>query len=176
LVSLFLVIEFWLIIDENFYADEATSALDATSRLLVFEAIKRWRTNKTTIVITHDFSQISSSDFVYVLKGGRVVEQGYRYDLEEACGEFRDMMDAQGATGGFLLEKEAVVPDRQHLDVIFEQAEAEKEAEQESVGDNAGRFNLKHQSLIRLVLRPVTLGNWMVVPATSPDDRPVSPA
>jgi ATP-binding cassette, subfamily B (MDR/TAP), member 1 len=99
---------------------------------------------------------------VYVLKGGRVVEQGYRYDLEEARGgEFRDMMDAQGATGGFLPEKEAVVPDRQHLDVIFEQAEAEKEAEQESVGDNAGRFNLKHQSLARPALRPVTLGNWV---------------
>ena len=143
-------------------ADEATSALDATSRVLVFEAIKRWRANKTTVVITHDLSQISASDFVYVLKGGRVVEQGYRYDLEQAHGgEFRDMMDAQGATGGFLPEKEAVVPDRQQLDVILEQAEAEKEAELESVGDDAGRFNLKHQSLARPALRPVTLGNWM---------------
>jgi ABC-type multidrug transport system fused ATPase/permease subunit len=44
------------------------SALDATSRVLVFEAIKRWRANKMTVVITHDLSQISTSDFVYVLK------------------------------------------------------------------------------------------------------------
>ncbi|KIK03448.1 hypothetical protein K443DRAFT_653752 [Laccaria amethystina LaAM-08-1] len=31
--------------------DEATSALDATSRILVFEGIKLWRENKTTVVI-----------------------------------------------------------------------------------------------------------------------------
>jgi len=143
--------------------DEATSALDATSRVLVFEAVKRWRANKTTVVITHDLSQISASDFVYVLKGGRVVEQGYRYDLEQATGgEFRDMMDTQGATGGFLPEKEAItVPDRQQLDAILEQADAEKEAELEAADDDAGRFNLKHQSLARPALRPVTLGNWM---------------
>ncbi|KIJ92830.1 hypothetical protein K443DRAFT_51159, partial [Laccaria amethystina LaAM-08-1] len=61
--------------------DEATSALDATSRTLVFEAIKRWRKNKTKIVITHGLSQITPNDFVYVLKVGQVVEQGYRYDL-----------------------------------------------------------------------------------------------
>jgi ATP-binding cassette subfamily B (MDR/TAP) protein 1 len=62
--------------------DEATSALDSTSRILVFEALKRWRLghNKTTIIITHDLSQIGSGDLVYVLKDGRVVEQGFRYD------------------------------------------------------------------------------------------------
>ncbi|KAF8212117.1 P-loop containing nucleoside triphosphate hydrolase protein [Mycena galopus ATCC 62051] len=82
--------------------DEATSALDPTSRILVFEAIKRWRKNKTTIVITHDLSQISAHDFVYVLKNGIVAEQGYRYDLETATGEFKAMMTAQNITGGFV--------------------------------------------------------------------------
>jgi ABC-type transport system involved in cytochrome bd biosynthesis fused ATPase/permease subunit len=65
------------------FIDEATSALDATTRVLVFEAIKRWRANKTTIVMTHDLLQITSHDFAYVLKNGSVVEQGYRYDLDE---------------------------------------------------------------------------------------------
>jgi len=32
--------------------DEATSALDSTPRILVFEALKRWRKNKITIIIT----------------------------------------------------------------------------------------------------------------------------
>jgi ATP-binding cassette subfamily B (MDR/TAP) protein 1 len=146
--------------------DEATSALDATSRLLVFEAIKRWRANKTTVVITHDLSQISPSDFVYVLKSGRVVEQGYRYDLEESRdGEFRAMMDTQGAMGGYLPEKEVVGTgegERERLDAILEQAEAEKEAEMEDEAMGGTRqFNLKHQSLARPALRPITLGNWM---------------
>lgn len=87
--------------------DEATSALDGTSRLLVFEAIKHWRRNKTTIVITHDLSQISRDDFVYLLKDGHLVEQGYRQDLEaDTEGEFYHMMVAQGTTGGFLPVKD----------------------------------------------------------------------
>ncbi|KAG8836175.1 hypothetical protein FRC17_009518 [Serendipita sp. 399] len=87
--------------------DEATSALDATSRLLVFEAIKHWRRNRTTIVITHDLSQITPDDFVYVLKDGHLVEQGYRQDLEaDQDGEFYEMMTSQGMTGGFLPEKD----------------------------------------------------------------------
>ena len=95
--------------------DEATSALDATSRILVFEALKRWRRNKITIVITHDLSQIESGDFVYVLKDGRVVEQSFRYDLESVSeeedgrGEFRKMMERQNQTGGFLPEKDVAV-------------------------------------------------------------------
>lgn len=61
--------------------DEATSALDALSRVAVFENIKSWRQNRTTIVITHDLSQIVSDDFVYVMKDGIVAEQGFRSDL-----------------------------------------------------------------------------------------------
>ncbi|KAF8752313.1 P-loop containing nucleoside triphosphate hydrolase protein [Rhizoctonia solani] len=78
--------------------DEATSALDATARILVFEAIKAWRRNKTTIVITHDLSQIAPSDFVYVMKDGRVVQEGYRYNLQaERGGVFEGMgVDYQG--------------------------------------------------------------------------------
>ncbi|KAB5590231.1 Multidrug resistance protein 2 [Ceratobasidium theobromae] len=72
--------------------DEATSALDVTSRILVFEAIKAWRRNKTTIVITHDLSQIAPEDFVYVMKDGQVVQEGYRYNLQaEQGGVFEGM-------------------------------------------------------------------------------------
>jgi len=104
-----------LLFTDDEHLDEATSALDITSRILVFEAIKRWRKNKTTIVITHDLSQIQSRDFVYVLKNGSVVEQGYRADLERAAvevsmlssttckegkGEFFRMMESQHLIGG----------------------------------------------------------------------------
>ncbi|KAJ7757497.1 P-loop containing nucleoside triphosphate hydrolase protein [Mycena metata] len=62
--------------------DEATSALDPTSRVVVFDAVRRWRQGRTTIVITHDLAQISAVDFVYVLKDGCVVESGCRSDLD----------------------------------------------------------------------------------------------
>ncbi|KAI5481169.1 hypothetical protein MNV49_005604 [Pseudohyphozyma bogoriensis] len=66
--------------------DEATSALDATSRVLVNNAVAKWRKNKTTIIITHDLTPIQSLDFAYVLADGVVVEQGYREDLESNQG------------------------------------------------------------------------------------------
>lgn len=61
--------------------DEATSALDYLSRTAIMEAIRKWRNGKTTIIITHDMSQIKEDDFLYVLENGRVIEEGYRYKL-----------------------------------------------------------------------------------------------
>ena len=55
----------------------------------------------TTIVITHDLSQIEPEDFVYVLKSGQVVEQGFSNELESfVCCEFRQMVSTQQACGG----------------------------------------------------------------------------
>ncbi|EXJ65413.1 hypothetical protein A1O7_01754 [Cladophialophora yegresii CBS 114405] len=61
--------------------DEATSALDNTSKINFMQSIREWRRGRTTIIITHDLSQIREEDFVYVLKGGRVVQEGRRKSL-----------------------------------------------------------------------------------------------
>jgi ATP-binding cassette, subfamily B (MDR/TAP), member 1 len=50
--------------------NESTSALDYGSRKTVMEGIREWRRRKTTIVITHDISQIREDDFVYILEKG----------------------------------------------------------------------------------------------------------
>ncbi|KAF9447986.1 P-loop containing nucleoside triphosphate hydrolase protein [Macrolepiota fuliginosa MF-IS2] len=151
--------------------DEATSALDATSRILVFEAIKQWRKNKTTIVITHDLSQIQAQDFIYVLKNGRVVEQGYRADLErvppsassssssaseieedDGEGEFRKMMESQRAMGGFP-EKDIDTTDQithdDHLEALND--EEDQQISQQTLG----------RRLSVSTIRPLTFGNWM---------------
>lgn len=77
--------------------DEATSALDPTSRLLINEAVKTWRKGRTTIIITHDLSQVEAGDFLYMMKQGQVVENGYREDLERsgASGLFRELAEQQ---------------------------------------------------------------------------------
>lgn len=57
-------------------------------------------------MITHELSQIEPQDFVYMLKGESVVEQGFRGDLEaeavmdeeDGKGEFRRMMSFQVTT------------------------------------------------------------------------------
>lgn len=68
--------------------------------MLVGEALKHSRKNKTTIVITHDLTPIASTDFVYVLTEGCVVEQGYREDLESNLGgHFYSLAHAQRMNG-----------------------------------------------------------------------------
>ncbi|KAF2643236.1 P-loop containing nucleoside triphosphate hydrolase protein [Massarina eburnea CBS 473.64] len=62
--------------------DESTSALDYITRSAIINAIREWRRGKTTIIITHDISQISSDDYVYVMDKAEVVQQGMRKDME----------------------------------------------------------------------------------------------
>lgn len=61
--------------------DESTSALDYISRTSVMEAVREWRRGKTTIMITHDMSQIAPDEFVYVLEDGQIIQEGYRRDV-----------------------------------------------------------------------------------------------
>ncbi|KAL8718257.1 MAG: hypothetical protein Q9225_004576 [Loekoesia sp. 1 TL-2023] len=63
--------------------DEATSALDHTSKDMVMRAIREWRQGKTTVIITHDLSQIEDHEYAYVLDKGLIVQEGYRYALEK---------------------------------------------------------------------------------------------
>jgi ATP-binding cassette subfamily B (MDR/TAP) protein 1 len=135
-------------------ADEATSALDATSRILVFEAVKRWRRNRTTIVITHDLSQILPTDFVYVLKDGRVAEGGYRADLEVAGGEFQQMSTTQAEAGGFAVKEETGSSPEA---VRRRDEDAEKILESQCVQSPSAKA-VKRESM---AIRPITLGNWM---------------
>lgn len=162
--------------------DEATSALDAVSRVLVFkfEAIKKWRRSKTTVVITHDLSQISSDDFVYVLRSGEVVEQGYRADLEGTSGEFSRMLSVQGSADGFQERTDEELREEEvELEAILEQADAEKEEELEATGLTAKDLK-RHTG----VYRPLTMSHWMfdvvhdltkssAAPTTAPSASPI---
>ncbi|KZF26266.1 P-loop containing nucleoside triphosphate hydrolase protein [Xylona heveae TC161] len=64
--------------------DEATSALDFTTRTLLMDSIRRWRRDKTTVIITHHIDQILANDYVYLIDKGNVVQEGYRCDIENS--------------------------------------------------------------------------------------------
>lgn len=71
--------------------DEAVSALDIVHRQLLMEAVRTYRKGKTTIILTHELSQIHSEDFVYVMQYGTVVESGFQKDLlDYHDGKFRE--------------------------------------------------------------------------------------
>ena len=127
----------------------------------------------TTIVITHDLSQIGREDFVYVLKSGQVLEQGFRNELESIVdGEFRQMVSTQEACGGFQ-EKSEAEAEEVHVEAILEQQDVEMQEELAAVKDTAKA--LKHRS-VAPTLRPLTLGNWMfeaVADLTKPTAAPL---
>ncbi|KAL5353075.1 ATP-dependent permease [Pseudogymnoascus australis] len=76
--------------------DEATNALDHVNKTLVMDAIREWRKDKTTIIITHDSSQIQDMDFVYVIDHGKVVEEGYRHSLaQNSIGLFASLAEVK---------------------------------------------------------------------------------
>lgn len=78
--------------------DEALSSLDVAMRHQVSDAIREWRRGKTTIIITHDISEIGDTDFAYVMEAGSVVQEGYRKDLETRTGAFQTFVAASGSS------------------------------------------------------------------------------
>lgn len=61
--------------------DEATSSLDTKSERAVLAAAEEVAAGRTTISIAHRLSTIVSSDKIYVLQHGRVVESGTHREL-----------------------------------------------------------------------------------------------
>jgi ATP-binding cassette, subfamily B (MDR/TAP), member 1 len=57
--------------------DEAMTGLDSATQRQVMNSIRKWRQQKTTIVITHDTAQIRSNDHVCVIKNGQTIRQGH---------------------------------------------------------------------------------------------------
>lgn len=78
--------------------DEATSALDTYSERLIQQAIESITKDTTVIVIAHRLSTIANADYIYVLKDGRIAEEGSYADLANIKGYFSHMVRQQTLT------------------------------------------------------------------------------
>lgn len=56
--------------------DEATSALDAEAEDVIRQHLERLAGQRTIVLIAHRLSTIRHADYLYVIDGGRVVEEG----------------------------------------------------------------------------------------------------
>ena len=75
------------------FFDEATSALDNRTQAVVTKALDRRRVAR--LVIAHRLSTIRNADRLYVLDGGRIVQQGSFEKLSTEVGIFRDIISRQ---------------------------------------------------------------------------------
>ena len=87
--------------------DEPTSSLDAISEEIVFAALRRLRTGRTTIVIAHRLSTVRDADRILVLDGGKIAAQGRHDELIKSSQLYRRMC-ARLSVGKSLDEPESV--------------------------------------------------------------------
>lgn len=75
--------------------DEATASLDARAEEAVLRTIERVRAGRTVLSIAHRLRAVESADVIFVLRQGRIVEQGTHAELMERGGLFRQMWEEQ---------------------------------------------------------------------------------
>ncbi len=75
--------------------DEATSAVDNETEAAIQRSMQMITRGRTTLIIAHRLSTIVNADKIYVLGGGRIMEQGNHTGLLEADGIYTSLWRVQ---------------------------------------------------------------------------------
>ncbi|KHD15509.1 ABC transporter ATP-binding protein/permease [Clostridium butyricum] len=75
--------------------DEATSNIDIESEEAIWESIYELSKDKTILVISHRLANVVDADNIYVMKDGKIVENGNHDELINIKGEYFSMVNNQ---------------------------------------------------------------------------------
>lgn len=75
--------------------DESTSALDVHTETKLFNALEPILKEKTLITIAHRLSTVKNADTIYVLDGGKIIEEGTHDELENQDGHYNQFIKNQ---------------------------------------------------------------------------------
>ena len=81
--------------------DEATSAVDNETERLIQESLETIRKGRTVLVIAHRLSTVQRADWILVMEGGQIVEEGTHVELLKKGGAYSRQLGAK--TEGILL-------------------------------------------------------------------------
>jgi ABC-type multidrug transport system fused ATPase/permease subunit len=71
--------------------DEATSALDNANQREIMKVIEKLKSRVTVILIAHRLSTITYADNIYVLEGGKILDNGTHNQLLDSCQYYREL-------------------------------------------------------------------------------------
>ena len=80
---------------ELYVFDEPTSSLDPKMEYNLFNNIKRYTKNKTTILISHRIGFAKLADYIYVLDAGKIIEKGTHNELIKKKGKYASLYNEQ---------------------------------------------------------------------------------
>ena len=75
--------------------DESTANIDSETEQSVSRAIEELKQGRTTLIIAHRLSTIKNADMIYVLKKGKVIENGTHEQLLSLNGSYKKMYETQ---------------------------------------------------------------------------------
>ncbi|MDD3404498.1 MAG: ABC transporter ATP-binding protein/permease [Hespellia sp.] len=75
--------------------DEATSNIDVESEELIMNVIHELAKTRTVIMISHRLANVVQADRIYMLKDGRIMEQGKHEELMRAEGAYHELYQYQ---------------------------------------------------------------------------------
>ena len=75
--------------------DDSTSAVDTKTDALIRKAFREELPDTTKIIIAQRISSVQDADFILVMDGGRIVEQGNHDELVALNGIYREIFDSQ---------------------------------------------------------------------------------
>jgi ABC-type multidrug transport system fused ATPase/permease subunit len=77
--------------------DEPTAALDARAEHDLFARIRELFASRSVLLISHRFSTVRAADRIYVLDGGRIVEEGSHAELVARGGTYAELFSLQAS-------------------------------------------------------------------------------
>jgi ATP-binding cassette subfamily B protein len=75
--------------------DDSTAAIDAGTEHRIRSAIRRYASNRVTLIISHRLSSLLHADTILFLEGGKIVERGSHEELLAKGGRYRALYDLQ---------------------------------------------------------------------------------
>jgi len=75
--------------------DEATANIDTVTETLIQQALDRLLHGRTAVVIAHRLSTVRRADWIFVIDGGRFIEQGTHDDLLAQRGLYYELYEKQ---------------------------------------------------------------------------------